>query len=192
MTKAESKYFNTAKKMDEALLHLLEQKEFEFITVKEICEKAGVHRSTFYLHYETVGDLLSECVEGMNRQFNEYFQDSLSTFQQRIATSSLEQLFLVTPEYLLPYLTYISEHRTVFKVVLAQPEVIQTDKTYSTLFNAIFNPILERYGIPEGERDYVLTFYTQGMMGIVRRWLLLDCQTPVEDITRIIMNAVRR
>ena len=37
MNKNESKYFNTALLMDEALLILLETKEFEFITVKEIC-----------------------------------------------------------------------------------------------------------------------------------------------------------
>ena len=39
MNKSESKYQNTAILMDEALLLLLEKKEFEFITVKEICEK---------------------------------------------------------------------------------------------------------------------------------------------------------
>ena len=54
MNKNESKYFNTALLMDEALLILLETKEFEFITVKEICLKAGVNRSTFYLHYQNV------------------------------------------------------------------------------------------------------------------------------------------
>ena len=31
-----------------------------YITVKEICEKAGVNRSTFYLHYENTTDLLQE------------------------------------------------------------------------------------------------------------------------------------
>ncbi len=41
--------------MDKAFLDLLQRKDFSFITVKEICEKAGVNRSTFYLHYETVG-----------------------------------------------------------------------------------------------------------------------------------------
>ena len=35
--------------MDEALLDLLQNKGAEFITVKEICKKAGVGRSTFYL-----------------------------------------------------------------------------------------------------------------------------------------------
>ena len=46
--------------MDNAFLELLEKKELAYITVKEICEKAGVNRSTFYLHYETIGDLLEE------------------------------------------------------------------------------------------------------------------------------------
>ncbi|MCD8354380.1 MAG: TetR/AcrR family transcriptional regulator [Clostridiales bacterium] len=192
MTKAESKYFNTARKMDEAFLRLLEQKDFEYITVKELCAEAGVNRSTFYLHYETIADLLTECVENMNRQFSEYFQTTLSEFQQTIRTATLEQLFLVTPDYLVPYLTYISEHRTVFKVALAKPEIMRTDQTYASLFCTIFDPILQRYGVPEEERDYLLAFYIQGMMGIVRRWLLLDCQTTVDDIARIIMNAVRR
>lgn len=62
MNKSESKYFNTALKMDEALIDLLKEKELEFITVKEICERAGVNRSTFYLHYETI-DALRMCGE---------------------------------------------------------------------------------------------------------------------------------
>ena len=49
MNKNESKYFNTAIKMDEALITLLEKKDFEYITIMEICEMAGVNRSTFYL-----------------------------------------------------------------------------------------------------------------------------------------------
>ncbi|MDD6522302.1 MAG: hypothetical protein PUF35_09550 [Subdoligranulum sp.] len=34
-----------------------------------MCEVAGVNRSTFYLHYETMSDLLSESVGRMNEQF---------------------------------------------------------------------------------------------------------------------------
>ena len=38
MNKNETKYINTAHLMNEALLILLEKKNYEFITVKEICE----------------------------------------------------------------------------------------------------------------------------------------------------------
>lgn len=63
MNKSESKYLNTARLMDEAFILLLDKKDYEYITVKEICAKAGVNRSTFYLHYETINDLLEESLE---------------------------------------------------------------------------------------------------------------------------------
>ena len=74
MNKSESKYFATAVRMDEAFLCILEKKDLAYITVKEICEKAGVNRSTFYLHYETVADLLSESVSYMNEHFLSYMK----------------------------------------------------------------------------------------------------------------------
>ena len=63
MNKNESKYFNTAIRMDEALIALLEKKDFAYISIKEICDTAGVNRSTFYLHYENTSDLLKETTE---------------------------------------------------------------------------------------------------------------------------------
>lgn len=106
MNKNESKYFNTATKMDQAFLELLEKKDFSYITVKEICAKAGVNRSTFYLHYETVEDLLSESVEYMNEQFLSHMKQDTEVFMTRIKECPVEQLYLVTPK--------ISE--TVFKL----------------------------------------------------------------------------
>ena len=70
MNKSESKYFNTALRMDEALIELLEKKDLEYITVKEICQQAGVNRSTFYLHYETISDLLRETMEMVNQRIS--------------------------------------------------------------------------------------------------------------------------
>lgn len=51
MDRFESKYFNTAYLMQQALINLLNKKEYEYISIKEICSQAGVNRSTFYLHY---------------------------------------------------------------------------------------------------------------------------------------------
>lgn len=73
MNKSESKYFNTALRIDEALIALLEEKDLEYITVKEICQRAGVNRSTFYLHYDTVADLVNETAEMVNQRFLSYF-----------------------------------------------------------------------------------------------------------------------
>ena len=66
MNKSESRYFNTALLMNQALIELLAKKDISYISVKEICQKAGVHRSTFYLHYENIGDLLEETMENID------------------------------------------------------------------------------------------------------------------------------
>ena len=76
MNKSESKYFNTAVRMDEALISLLARKDFAYITVREICETAGVNRSTFYLHYENTGDLLEEAVRYTEERFSAAFRQS--------------------------------------------------------------------------------------------------------------------
>ena len=82
MNRSESRYFATAARMDEAFLTLLAKKDFEYITIKEICEVAGVNRSTFYLHYETMSDLHSESVGRMNEQFLACMEKDSDTFLQ--------------------------------------------------------------------------------------------------------------
>ena len=108
--------------MDEALLALLETKDLAYITVKEICAQAGVNRSTFYLHYETIADLLEESVEHMNAQFLSYMQQhDPVTFLSRLRDCPLEELYLITPEYLTPYLSYVREHRRLFRTAVEMP-----------------------------------------------------------------------
>ncbi len=106
MNKSESKYFHTALRMNEALIALLEQKDLEYITVKELCHQAGVNRSTFYLHYETIADLLTETLELINRRFLSYFPQREEEILEHLGSREREDLVLVTRAYLLPYLRF--------------------------------------------------------------------------------------
>ena len=179
MTKSESKYFATAAKMDEAFLALLEKKDFAYITVKEICAAAGVNRSTFYLHYETINDLLEESAGYINQQFVAYMQHDTRNFAAKIKTCPLNELYLVTPEYLTPYLSYIKEHQRLFRTAI-KATVLGIDNTYQRMFRYIFTPILDRFGVPAPDRAYMMAFFIQGLMGIIKEWLKNNCDAPVE------------
>ena len=111
MNKSESKYFNTALRIDEALIALLEEKDLEYITVKEICQRAGVNRSTFYLHYDTVADLVNETAEMVNQRFLSYFPQQKEEILRGMDSRKPEDLILVTREYLLPYLRFIRDNK---------------------------------------------------------------------------------
>ena len=190
MNRAESKYFATAARMDEAFLSLLEKKDFAYITVKEICEAAGVNRSTFYLHYETIGDLLNESVEHMNRQFLDYMAHDSETFVTKMYTCPLRELYLLTPEYLTPYLNYIREHRRLFRTVTENAAVLGLDRAYDRMCRHVLTPILERFGVPEDERAYRIAFSIQGLMAIITEWLRRDCADPVERIISIMQGCI--
>ena len=192
MNKSESKYFATADRMDEAFLTLLAKKDFEYITVKEICEVAGVNRSTFYLHYETMADLLSESVSHMNEQFLTYMKQDSEAFVTKLKNCPLDELYLITPEYLTPYLNYIKEHRRLFRTATENAAVLGLDKSYDRMCRHVITPILDRCGVPRQDRRYVMAFYIQGLMAIISEWLKNDCTDPIAYVVELIQRCVKR
>ena len=42
----------------QAFLEILGEKDFSKISVNEVCNRAGVHRTTFYLHFHRIDDVL--------------------------------------------------------------------------------------------------------------------------------------
>lgn len=190
MNRNDSRYFSTAMKMDQAFLARLEKKEYAYITVKEICEKAGVNRSTFYLHYETMEDLLSESTEYMNSQFLEYMKSNRESFMEKMSHGTADDLYLITPQYLEPYLQFIQKNRRLFLTAIRKSQVLRLQESYDALFRHVLNPILERYHVPEGKRKYILSFYVNGIMAVISEWLQNDCRDSIETITEIIEGCV--
>ena len=190
MNKNESKYFNTAIKMDEALITLLEKKDFAYITVKEICDAAGVNRSTFYLHYENTSDLLKETTRYMIDKHLAYYDIDRKRMSLQFETCKREELLFITDEYLVPYLTFIKDNQRLFRVSIKQFNSLNMAEVYSKMFEHIFSPILERFHVPEKERAYVMKFYLTGVFAIVMEWLDKNCSDDMETVTRVITDCV--
>ena len=190
MNKNESKYFNTAVKMDEALLLILEKKEFEYITVKEICDRAGVNRSTFYLHYENTSDLLEETTRYiLDKHFSCYDVDK-TELVAKLANGNKQELIFITRDYLAPYLNFVKENHRIFKLAVNRFHVMNMDKVYDKMFKYIFEPVLIRFGIPEKERPYLIKFYLTGVFAVVLEWLADDCKDEIDFIIKIITDCV--
>ena len=190
MNKNESKYFNTATKMDEALIALLEKKDFPYITVKEICREAGVNRSTFYLHYENTSDLLKETTRYIIDKHLAYYSSEVTGISLRFDVCEKSELLFVTAEYLTPYLTFIKENQRIFKISIKQFNTMNFGEVYERMFTHVFSPILARFKIPEKERAYVMKFYLTGIFAIVMEWLDKDCSEDISTIIKIITDCV--
>lgn len=185
MNKSQSKYFNTACLMDEALLSLIQKKDYTYITVKEICEKAGVNRSTFYLHYETMDDLLQESLSYLFSKFKMKYDSSA---QVKVDSDSLGNLYLITPEYIIPYLEFLYENKQIFMTAIKKPAIFEVSKHYDEMYSGIFNPILERFGVEPGERKYILTYHISGMHAIIIEWVKNGCKESAQYIADLLIK----
>ena len=190
MDRSQSKYFKTAEKMDQALIELMDQKDFAYITIKEICEKAGVNRSTFYLHYDNTRDLLDEAAGALITRFLSYFSMDMLPITNQFRNTPLEELNYISEQYLIPYLTYMRDNRKVLGIALEHSEHFGFDSIYQRLFHHIFHPILDRFRFPEIEQPYVMAFYLNGIHAIVRQWIKNDCADSVDTICSILTKCI--
>ncbi len=190
MNKNESKYFNTAIKMDEALITLLEKKDFSYITIKEICSVAGVNRSTFYLHYENTSDLLKETTQYILDKHFAYYSVDSNSFAVRLDNCENKDLVFITGEYLTPYLMFIKENQRIFKISIKQFNSMKLDEVYGRMFTDIFDPILARFNVPENERPYVMKFYLTGVFAVVNEWLRNDCSDDIDTVVKVITDCI--
>lgn len=188
MDKAKSKYFNTSLLMDQALMLLLEKKDLEYITVKELCQKAGVNRSTFYLHYENMSDLFSETVEMLNNEFYKSFEKE--NFINAIRNGNPEDAVFIKPEYIVPYLVYVKKNKKILQIIHNKPNLFNNDKAYKDMCEKVFYPILTKFNVPEQEIPFKLEFFTRGSMGIINKWLELNCELPIEKVAELIVECV--
>lgn len=190
--KSESRYFETARRMDRALLELLGEKDYPYITVKELCARAGVNRSTYYLHYETMADLVLECVENLQADFLEQAGFDPASVVGKLRDAPVEELLFITPEYLRPYLTFIRDNAALFRIALANSETLRLDASYKSLLEHVLMPVLDRFHVAQENRRYLMAFYIHGLIAVVAEWLRGDCADPIDHLIEVMQLCVAR
>lgn len=189
MDKHESKYFHTAETMDEALIALLSKKDYAYISVKELCKKAGVNRSTFYLHYESMDDLLGETISSIMKKFYATFDDR-GEVANAIKNGEKEGVKLISSQYLTPYLSFIKENKAVFVLTRQKPNLFRSEENFRILSDDYLLPIMEMFDIPKWKRGYVSSYYINGIIALVDRWVGNGCEESIEMIADLIDELV--
>lgn len=91
MEKVDTRIQYTKKVLKESLLMILRDKPISKVSIKEVCDHAGLNRGTFYLHYHEPNDLLKEIEE-------DFISENLSHFfpymDAQHDTSILSGLFI--------------------------------------------------------------------------------------------------
>ena len=175
----------TSSLMVEALLLLLEKKEYDFITVKEICEKAGVNRSTFYMHYDAKDDLLVETMKYINARLL-----SDSNYDAIIPRSNDEKNFNLDEVHLVPYLNTIKELKKIYRVLPHKPHIFKKSNINKELYRNLCDKLLRKYNIKNDEKEFAFAYFNYGVLAIIDKWVESDCEEDVYKIADLIIKLI--
>lgn len=151
----------TKQALADSLKELLTRKSFSKITVTEIVEHCGFNRKTFYYHFEDIYSLLRWMLE----------QDLISVVCSEDLTEEPEKVIRFA-------LHYIKENRQLLTCVvttLGHDELRNfLYEDFSTPIRLVIQKVEQEMGmaLDENYREYLTSFYTSGMSGMIVRVLL--------------------
>ena len=100
------RFRETEIRMQTAMLEIMKNTELKKITVKKICEKAGVNRSTFYAHFIDIYDMLDKMQIELRKELLESYKDA-------------GKYTIFSQESFIFFLKYIKKHKYFYKINLS-------------------------------------------------------------------------
>ena len=156
--------------LSEALLALMEERPFRDISVVDICDRAMVHRTTFYAHFEDKNALLQYVFDTLRDGF-------LLGADGRAADRTQNKM-----DYLMEVfgrvLKFLKEHRQVYLSGLegGGPELRMME-------TAVAEDIFAQFGDGPSFDKAQARFYAGGVMSMLRWWLEDDMPVSEETLT---------
>lgn len=165
--------YKTEKAFTEALFHFLKEKNFNKITVRELCEYADMNRGTFYLHYLDIYDLMDKTEQKM---LDEIFDDESGEYRS-------------LPTYVLKTFEYIKSHKDIFKMMLTGYNingfVNKLGKRLSERTTHVLPKVVKNYD--EKIAENVILFYVGGAASLIYGWVVdNDCEIPAETLMQTV------
>lgn len=136
-----------------ALVHFLLEKDINSITVKELCERADVNKSTFYLHFMDIYD----CKEKWKQ---EMFDELFTTVKQISFNTIIEN-----PEICVKsFLDFFDSHKSFYQKLGKSPLAAEITHEFK---NRLLDSILKDNSFNSKQNRKEMTFLAFAIGGIV-------------------------
>ncbi|HQE70062.1 MAG TPA: TetR/AcrR family transcriptional regulator [Atopobiaceae bacterium] len=156
-----------------AAIDLMREKKGKLPTVKAICERARVNRSTFYAHFDNAIDLI-------RKHSNVLQQDRM----KRIAAESGIWRDATVNRQLLEH---IRDNQDFYRVALPNYRSFLSDRSHTENYGEILAPACRRLGIEdEGEKRLFCTFIDSGLQSVLSEWVEGGCSLSIASVGHVL------
>ncbi len=170
----------TRANLRQAFWELYVEKPVEKISVREITDRAGYNRATFYLYYHDVYELLEE-IEGT----------VLGNIERLVNECLLKGDKLDFSQHMGLILRLAQRSRDYTRVLLGP----HGDPAFSRRLKEIISPLVDRFFLPAAELDeqarrVVREFYLSGILATIRTWTAEENPMPIEQLIQLVVRIV--
>lgn len=145
----------------EALLSLLEKKEYKDISITEICKKAGVTRMSFYRNFESKEDILFKKVRNVTDSF---LKESAISYRNDTAS-----------EYFLKLFTHMEHHKKLCAALHKAGLIHMIKDEFDRIFLNLYK---QEYGC------YKSVFLAGGIFNVFLFWFADGCKENPMDLAK--------
>lgn len=154
----------TKRKLKNNLIQLLEEYHILDITVVQLCSKAHVNRSTFYVHYDNISDCFDEIADEIIAEMRK----------------SIKQYSSITTEtYLQVYFNTARKHKVIFQTIHSTNVYNPMIKKLIELNNEFMN--LDLF-VPTDSKNLTFSFIFYGFYGMVGTWIRNGCKESNHEL----------
>ena len=173
----------TKKLLTQALTQLLQEKQINEITVKELTDLADMNRGTFYLYYKDMFDMLEKIEDGM-----------FEALDAIISLHEHDDVSQQTKPILLDLFDFIEDNQEMCRVLLSP----HGDMNFLHRLNEVVREkclkawpdIRKEKG--EADFDYHYSFVVFGCAGIIRAWVNRNCPESAEKMAEMAYGMILR
>lgn len=156
-----------------ALLELMKKKSITHISIKELCLKAGLNRSTFYANYADIYALLSDVHLDIFNGMNAFLDISSLDYDKESEHSHVRILTNI--------LDYLKENQNTFQLLLSNNDRNLFERHLTEYYLAKYLPENADY-----ELRYEILYHTIGSLTLIHLWFLDGCPCSSEELARTI------
>ena len=168
----------------ESLLELMQEKPLNKITVREICEKADVNRSTFYVYYMDIFDLHRAILKDYFRCQHRIIGEGKRIFADRPDITALTVADFT--EFFLCYFHIVLENRELFHYIFNQ----NSDSAIHVNLRKLFYRELVKL-LPADTPEKIkggfyasFIFVCGGVTFLLMEWLNNGCRMSTENLAK--------
>ncbi len=158
-------------RIEKVFIELLQSKELNQIRVSEICKKAGLNRTTFYMNYADVYALADSIRDKLENGLSFLYKQEIS---QGFNSHDYLKLFRHIYENQIFYKTY-------FK--------LGYDDNYKIL---AYDISLAQQRFQNRFIEYHMEFFKAGITKIIKMWLHNGCREAPEDMLEILKSEYQK